>query len=233
MSESRNDNKGNSLVSIRDLYRKFNISGGLLDQLSFKKGRISREIEYVRAVNGVSLEIKKGEALCLVGESGCGKTTVGRLVMGLLSPTGGTISYQGERIDTLGPRRITALSKENADDLQNPYASLNPRKTVANTLLEPARFHFPKLTESEHRDKVNQVMQSVGVDVNWGARFPHEFSGGQRQRISIARALMVDPEFIVADEPISALDVSIQAQVFEPADASSGRTRPDLFIYHP
>jgi len=223
----------NSLLSTHDLYRHFNVSGGFLDQLSFSGGKVTRKTEYVKALNGINLDIQKGEALCLVGESGCGKTTVGRTIMGLLSPTSGEVKYQGERIDQLGRGDLLPYRKKMQMIFQNPYASLNPRKTVAATLLEPVRFHFRDLSGDQHKQKVAEVMESVGVDAGWGGRFPHEFSGGQRQRISIARALMVDPEFIVADEPISALDVSIQAQVLNLlVEAKEERDLTYLFITH-
>ena len=221
------------LVKVDDLYKHFNVSGGLLDQLSFSDGRVTRTIEWVKALNGVTLEVRKGEALCLVGESGCGKTTVGRIIMGLLSPDRGAIYYQGERIDQLQRARLLPYRKKMQMVFQNPYASLNPRKTVAAILLEPVRFHFPDMSWSEQRETVAGVMESVGVDAGWGCRYPHEFSGGQRQRISIARALMVDPEFIVADEPVSALDVSIQAQVLNLLiQAREERGLTYLFISH-
>jgi len=222
-----------SLVQITDLHKRFSISGDFLDQLKFRGGKLVREQEVVHAINGVSLDVQRGEALCVVGESGCGKSTVARTVMGLLSPSAGTISYDGERIDNLSDREILPYRRKMQMIFQNPYASLNPRMTIAQTLEEPVRFHNPKAPASEVRDKVHEVMQSVGIDPTWGKRFSHEFSGGQRQRISIARALAVDPEFIVADEPISALDVSIQAQVLNlMMDAQASRNLTYLFITH-
>ncbi len=221
------------LVRVDNLVKHFNVSGGLLDQINISRGKLKRQIEYVRAINGVNLKIQAGEVLCLVGESGCGKTTVGRIIMGLLSPTNGMIYYQSERIDNLPRRQLLPYRRKMQMVFQNSYASLNPRKTVASTLLEPVQFHRPDLTLAEQKDKVREVMESVGVDAKWSSRFSHEFSGGQRQRISIARALMVDPEFIVADEPISALDVSIQAQVLNLLDdAKEQRGLTYLFITH-
>ena len=223
----------NNLLSVRALHREFNVSGGLLDQLTFSRGKVVRKTETVKAVNGITLDIVRGEALCLVGESGCGKTTVGRTIMGLLPPSKGTVHYRQKRIDELTRAELLPYRKKMQMIFQNPYASLNPRKTVAATLLEPVRFHFPDESDERCRHKVEEVMESVGVDAAWGARFPHEFSGGQRQRISIARALMVDPEFIVADEPISALDVSIQAQVLNLLmQAREERGLTYLFITH-
>lgn len=221
------------ILSVHELYKQFNISGGLLEQLSFTQGKLRRKTTSVKALNGISLDIVQGEALCLVGESGCGKTTVGRTIMGLLMPSSGTVHYQHRRIDQLKPAARLPYRKKMQMIFQNPYASLNPRKSIAEILLEPVRFHFPQLSRLEQLQKVEEVMQSVGVEVNWGMRFPHEFSGGQRQRISIARALMVDPEFIVADEPISALDVSIQAQVLNLLlQTRETRSLTYLFITH-
>lgn len=221
------------LLTVRGLVKHFDVSGGFLDQLTWRDGKVRRQRQFVHAVNGIDLTIQKAEALCLVGESGCGKTTVGRVIMGLLSPSAGAVHYQQQRIDTLTRKALLPYRKKMQMIFQNPYASLNPRKTIATTLLEPARLHFPQLTRAEHADKVAQVMQAVGVDASWGARRPHEFSGGQRQRISIARALMVDPEFIVADEPVSALDVSIQAQVLNVLmQAQQARALTYLFITH-
>ena len=201
------------LVDIRGLEKSFDLSGSLLEQISFKGGRFQRKQEAVHAINGVDLQVYKGEALCVVGESGCGKSTVARTVMGLLSPTAGEIHYDGQRIDHLSGREVLPYRRKMQMIFQNPYASLNPRMTIQQTLEEPVRFHQPEASQVQIRDKVQEVMHSVGIDPDWGSRFGHEFSGGQRQRIAIARALAVDPEFIVADEPISALDVSIQAQV--------------------
>lgn len=221
------------LVSIRDLEKRFDLSGNLLEQITFEGGRFRRKQEAVHAINGVNLEVQKGEALCVVGESGCGKSTVARTVMGLLSPSAGEIHYDGQRIDNLEGKAALPYRRKMQMIFQNPYASLNPRMTIQQTLEEPIRFHHPDWSAIEVRDKIHEVMHSVGIDPDWGSRFGHEFSGGQRQRIAIARALAVDPEFIVADEPISALDVSIQAQVLNLLmDAQESRGLTYLFITH-
>ena len=222
-----------TLVDIRGLEKKFDLSGSLLEQISFRGGRFQRKQEAVHALNGVDLQVQKGEALCVVGESGCGKSTIARTVMGLLTPTAGEIHYDGQRIDNLRGRDVLPYRRKMQMIFQNPYASLNPRMTIQQTLEEPIRFHQPDLSTSQVLEKVQEVMASVGIDRDWGSRFGHEFSGGQRQRVAIARALAVDPEFIVADEPISALDVSIQAQVLNLLmDAQETRNLTYLFITH-
>ena len=221
------------LVRAKNVYKEFPIHAGLLEELHLENGRLKRKRESVKAINGVQLEVRKGEALCVVGESGCGKSTVARVIMGLIKPTAGEIHYDGERIDNLDSTKLLRFRRKMQMIFQNPYASLNPRMTVQDTLEEPIRFHNPENSKAEVQEKVRAVMDSVGVDPMWGERYPHEFSGGQRQRISIARALAVDPEFIVADEPISALDVSIQAQVLNLLkDARDERALTYIFITH-
>lgn len=221
------------LVEIRGLEKEFDLSGSFLEQISFKGGRFHRKQEAVHAINGVDLQVQQGEALCVVGESGCGKSTIARTVMGLLSPTAGEICYGGQRIDHLSGKELLPYRCKMQMIFQNPYASLNPRMTIRQTLEEPIRFHHPEWTRADVDSKIQDVMASVGIDPDWGSRFGHEFSGGQRQRIAIARALAVDPEFIVADEPISALDVSIQAQVLNLLmDAQETRNLTYLFITH-
>jgi len=226
-------NVDNTILSIKNVVKHFDISGGFLDQLRFKNGRICLEKITVKAVNDVSLFIKKGETLSVVGESGCGKSTLARVVMGLYPPNSGEVYYDGRRTDNLTHEQMLPFRKKMQMIFQDPYASLNPRKTVQQTLEEPLRFHHPELSNSEIKDKIELVMEQVGVDQAWIKRYPHEFSGGQRQRISIARGLILDPEFIVADEPVSALDVSIQAQILNLL-MKAGRERDltYLFITH-
>ena len=221
------------ILEIKNLYKHFDISGGFLDQLRLVNRRFILEKTVVRAINGVSLAIFPGEILCMVGESGCGKSTVARTVLGLYSPNRGEINYEGTRIDKLSVKAMKPFRAKMQMIFQDPYASLNPRMKVYQILEEPVRFHNPNMSRQQISAKVAEVMNNVGVDPGWKTRYPHEFSGGQRQRISLARALMVDPEFIVADEPISALDVSIQAQILNlMMDAQEERNLSYLFITH-
>ncbi len=187
----------------------------------------------VKALNDVSLTIDRGETLSVVGESGCGKSTLARVVTGLYRPSSGKIFYRNQRIDCLSHKEMLPFRKKMQMIFQDPYASLNPRKTVKQTLEEPLRFHNPGIRAPEVREKIAAVMEQAGISPAWATRHPHEFSGGQRQRISIARALILDPEFIVADEPVSALDVSIQAQILNLLmDAGKERGLTYLFITH-
>ncbi len=221
------------LLQIQKLVKRFDISGGLLEQLRFSKGKIRRKQTMVRAVNGVSFGIERGETVSVVGESGCGKSTLARCVIRIYAPEEGEVVYDGQRIDNLSSSALKPFRSRMQMVFQDPYASLNPRMTVYQTLLEPIRFHIAGLSASEMEDRVADVMQQVGVDPDWRNRYPHEFSGGQRQRISIARALAVDPEFIIADEPIAALDVSIQAQILNLfMDLQQKRGLTYLFISH-
>lgn len=230
MSAAKNKN---ALLEVKSLEKRFELDQGLLETIKIRGGKIIRERREVHAVNNVSFNVNKGEALCVVGESGCGKSTIARLVAGLLTPSSGEIHYGGERIDNRSRKAMMPLRNKMQMIFQNPYASLNPRMTIQQTLEEPVRYHNHGLSVGEVRDKVTQVMQSVGVDPSWSTRYPHEFSGGQRQRIAIARALTVDPEFVIADEPISALDVSIQAQVLNlMLEAKEQRGLTYLFITH-
>jgi peptide/nickel transport system ATP-binding protein len=222
------------LLNIENLVKHFDISGGLLEQLSIENKRLVRKRTIVKAVNNVSFAIHPGETFGVVGESGCGKSTLARTVMGLYRSNAGRIEYRGHRLDNLNARQFLPFRSKMQMIFQDPYASLNPRKTVKQTLEEPFLFHNRSAGGgSEAEERVAQVMAQVGVDPKWTGRYPHEFSGGQRQRISIARALMVDPEFIVADEPVSALDVSIQAQILNLLmDAQEERGLTYMFITH-
>jgi len=228
-----NTGKDTGLLAIQNVVKHFDISGGLLDQLTFEKGRLTRRRTTVKALNDVSFTILPGETFSVVGESGCGKSTLARTTIGIYPPNSGQIQYRGTRIDKLSAQEMLPYRSKMQMIFQDPYASLNPRKTVKQTLEEPVVFHNRNISRSETADRVAQVMQQVGVDPKWAVRYPHEFSGGQRQRISIARALMVDPEFIVADEPVSALDVSIQAQILNLLmDARDQRGLTYMFITH-
>jgi peptide/nickel transport system ATP-binding protein len=221
------------ILTIDNIVKHFDITGGFLDQIRFKNGKFKLEKTSVKAVNNVSLSINKGETLSVVGESGCGKSTLARVVLGLYAPNSGQILYDGQRIDNLNHKQMLPYRKKMQMIFQDPYASLNPRKTVQRTLEEPLRFHNPKMSSLEINNKIKEVMEQVGVDPAWAKRFPHEFSGGQRQRISIARGLILDPELIVADEPVSALDVSIQAQILNLLmEAGQKRGLTYLFITH-
>ncbi len=207
------------LVEVKDLKQYFNISMG-----AFKS-------KPLKAVDGVSFSINKGETLGLVGESGCGKTTVGRTILHLYKPTAGEIWFNGKQIVT--KQDIQEFRKKATMVFQDPYSSLNPRMTVADIIGEPLDVHKLYQTKAERQERILELMGHVGLNSEHAARYAHEFSGGQRQRISIARSLAVNPEFIVCDEPVSALDVSIQAQVinmFDDLQEKLGLTY--LFIAH-
>lgn len=193
----------NALVSVKRLTKHFPVRGGFFGR---QKGA-------VRAVDGVSLEVAPGETLGLVGESGCGKSTLGRVVLRLIEPTAGRISFENRDITFMSQRALRPLRRSMQIIFQDPYSSLNPRMTVRETVGEAMRVHRLVTTAHEESEKVAALLTRVGLRPEHMNRYPHEFSGGQRQRIGIARALAVEPKFIVADEPISALDVSIQAQI--------------------
>jgi oligopeptide transport system ATP-binding protein len=186
---------------------------GLTKNFPIKGGFFSREIASVKAVQGVDLEIKKGETLGLVGESGCGKSTLGRCIIRLIEPSAGKIILEGQDITTLEGEQLRALRRKMQIIFQDPYASLNPRMTVGSIIGEPLVIHNLYNSKGDRQNRVKDLLQTVGLRPEHINRYPHEFSGGQRQRIGIARALAVEPQFIVCDEPVSALDVSIQAQV--------------------
>lgn len=178
-----------------------------------KQGLLSKTVGHVKAVNDVSFSIRRGETLGLVGESGCGKTTAGRSILRLIEPTSGSVKFEGKEVTTMNSSQMRRLRREMQIIFQDPYSSLNPRITVGGMLSEIIRFHGLRKSEAEIRERVEELLQVVGLRPEYARRYPHEFSGGQRQRIGIARALSVEPKFIVCDEPVSALDVSIQSQV--------------------
>ncbi len=192
------------LVQVRDLVKSFPIKKGIIFQ---------REVGAVQAVSGVSFDVLEGETLGIVGESGCGKSTTARLITRLLVPTSGSISYRGRDIATLGRSELKPLRREMQMIFQDPYSSLNPRKTVGSVIGEPFEIHNVETDPRKRKVLVQALMEQVGLNPEHYNRYPHEFSGGQRQRIGVARAIALKPKLIVADEPVSALDVSIQAQI--------------------
>lgn len=192
-----------TILDVRDLKMYFPVTRGLL----------RRKVADVKAVDGVTFKLKKGETLGLVGESGCGKTTVGRCIIRLYQPTDGQILFEGEDITNLPEEKIRNIRRKVALIFQDPYSSLDPRQSAGNIVGEPLKIHSLVKSPSEYREKVEELFRKVGLDPSMKDRFPHEFSGGQRQRIGVARALASEPSLIICDEPISALDVSIQAQI--------------------
>jgi ABC-type oligopeptide transport system ATPase subunit len=192
-----------ALLRVDDLQKYFPVRKGIL---------IERTVDYVRAVDGVSFEIREGQTLGLVGESGSGKSTTGYCVLQLLKPTAGTVRFMGKELTTMGRGDLREMRKEMQIVFQDPYSSLNPRMTVGNIVGEPMLVHGQG-TRRAREARVRDLLETVGFNPDFTNRYPHEFSGGQRQRIGIARALALNPRLIVCDEPVSALDVSIQAQI--------------------
>ena len=192
-----------NLLEVKNLKKYFPVKAGI-----FK-----RTVAHVKAVDDISFAVEEGETLGLVGESGCGKSTTGRTILRLLEATEGEVIFEGKNVMDLDKRELRAIRRDMQIIFQDPYASLNPRMTVADIVGEPLDIHKLAKNKKERNEKVKEILENVGLGAEYMHRYPHEFSGGQRQRIGVARALAVDPKLIIADEPVSALDVSVQAQV--------------------
>jgi oligopeptide/dipeptide ABC transporter ATP-binding protein len=197
-------NGGRPLIEVRDLVKHFPLKQGII---------LQRQVGAVRAVDGISFDVFEGETLGLVGESGCGKSTTARLITRLLEPTDGSIVYHGQDIAHSSRAELKPLRRDMQMIFQDPYSSLNPRKTVGSIIGEPFIIHRLETDEGKRKARVQELMDLVGLNPEHYNRFPHEFSGGQRQRIGVARAIALKPKLVIADEPVSALDVSIQAQI--------------------
>lgn len=221
------NSNGNALISLKDLKVHYDMGGGsFIDKLFGKDKKI------VRAVDGVSLEIKSGETLGLVGESGCGKSTLGRAILRLIKPTAGKVLFKGKNLVELSKREMREERRHLQMIFQDPFTSLNPRKNVGQIIGEPLE-NFSIVKRKDTETRVKELMETVGLSSRFIKRYPHEFSGGQRQRIGIARALAVEPSFIVADEPISSLDVSIQSQIMNLLEGlQQAKKLTYLFISH-
>ncbi|MBA3619962.1 MAG: ABC transporter ATP-binding protein [Acidothermales bacterium] len=202
--QSSSGAEGETLLEVRDLTVHFPIKEGVL---------IDRQVGAVRAVDGVDLDVARGQTFGLVGESGCGKSTLGRAVLRLIEPTGGTVKFDGVDVSSLKGEALRRMRKRMQMIFQDPMSSLDPRQSVESVLTEPLRAHDIKAGDSGYSGRVRELLDVVGLPASAASRYPHEFSGGQRQRIGIARAIALNPDLIIADEPVSALDVSIQAQV--------------------
>jgi oligopeptide/dipeptide ABC transporter ATP-binding protein len=203
---------GDFLLKVEGLTKRFPIQKSIFDKLVYKEGRIQLISQIVNAVNGVDLAIRRGETLGLVGESGCGKSTLAKTIIGLYPPTAGKVFYEDEEISSLSGRARQPYQKKIQMVFQDPFSSLNPRKKVMHIVGQPMSIHGVASGQERQR-RVLALLEKVGMDPAYAWRYPHQFSGGQRQRIGFARALACEPELVIADEPISALDVSIQAQI--------------------
>ena len=213
-----------NLVEVRDLVKHFPLTQGIIFQ---------KHVGAVRAVDGISFDVRRGETLGIVGETGCGKSTTAKLLLRLLKPTSGSIRFDGREIAHIGGGALKQLRREMQMIFQDPYSSLNPRKTVGSIIGDPFVIHGIERDDKARRKRVKELMEQVGLNPEHYNRFPHEFSGGQRQRIGVARALALKPKLIVADEPVSALEVSIQAQILNLlADLQSELGLTMVFIAH-
>jgi oligopeptide transport system ATP-binding protein len=218
---------GDTLLRVKGLTKHFTLHGDIYSRLAGEKSQV------LKAVDGIDFHIQRGETLGLVGESGCGKSTTARLVTRLIEPTAGEVALKGENLLAFSRSRMKEARKEVQLVFQDPYSSLNPRKTIMHILSRPMEIHGLARSWAEKRERVLELLRRVGLGIEHIDRYPHEFSGGQRQRIAIARALSVDPELVIGDEPVSALDVSIQAQIlnlFRELQKEFGLTY--LFIAH-
>lgn len=203
----------NKILEIENLVQYFNLDKNFLDKIKWREGKFVKEESVVRAVNDLSFTINEGEIFSLVGESGCGKSTVARTITKLIEPKNGKIKFKNDDITNIHGKEMLKYRQKMQMIFQDPYASLNPKQRVIDILVEPMIFHKIVNTQKEAKEKALELLEKVGLRPEQSLRYPHQFSGGQRQRIGIARALTVNPEFIIADEPVSALDVSIQAQI--------------------
>lgn len=222
--ETQVQQPGQNVVEVRGVKMYFPVTSGIIFQ---------RKVADIKAVDDVTFDVKRGETLGLVGESGCGKTTLGRVVLMLYKPTAGYVLFNGKDLTKMKAGELRRMRRNMQMIFQDPYASLNPRMTVGSIIAEPMIIHGLAKNRKERQEKVHELMRVVGLNPYYANRYPHEFSGGQRQRIGIARALAVQPDFIVCDEPVSALDVSIQAQIInllEDLQEQFGLTY--LFIAH-